>query len=161
VTRDQLEHAIRAACDVAADTEVIVFGSQAILAQWPDAPAVLRVSIEADIVPKNHPDRVDQIDGVLGELSAFHQLHGFYGHGVPLETVKLPTGWERRAVRIRNANTRNTTGASRMRCVHNVATQLCHRPTSVPKSCPLNDRRTWSANSRTCRWWTPAYAINR
>ena len=31
MTRDQLEHAIRAACDVAHDTELIVFGSQAIL----------------------------------------------------------------------------------------------------------------------------------
>lgn len=31
MTRDQLEHAIRAACAVANDTELIVFGSQAIL----------------------------------------------------------------------------------------------------------------------------------
>jgi len=28
---DQLEHAIRAACDVAEDTELLIFGSQAIL----------------------------------------------------------------------------------------------------------------------------------
>jgi len=32
VTRDELEHAIRAACDVADDTAVYVFGSKAILA---------------------------------------------------------------------------------------------------------------------------------
>ncbi|HEX6536369.1 MAG TPA: hypothetical protein VF041_17390 [Gemmatimonadaceae bacterium] len=31
MTRAELEHAIRAACDLAGDTEVIVFGSQAIL----------------------------------------------------------------------------------------------------------------------------------
>jgi hypothetical protein len=31
MTRDQLEHAIRAACDVSNDTEVLIFGSQAIL----------------------------------------------------------------------------------------------------------------------------------
>jgi hypothetical protein len=31
MTRDQLEHAIRAACDVSDDTKVYVFGSQAIL----------------------------------------------------------------------------------------------------------------------------------
>ena len=30
MTRSQLEHAIRAACDVSGDTEVWVFGSQAI-----------------------------------------------------------------------------------------------------------------------------------
>jgi hypothetical protein len=37
VTRDQLEHAIRAACDVSGDTELWVFGSQAILAEFPNA----------------------------------------------------------------------------------------------------------------------------
>ena len=55
MTRDQLEHAIRAACDVAGDTEVIVFGSQAILGSYPDAPESLRASIEVDVQPKNYP----------------------------------------------------------------------------------------------------------
>jgi hypothetical protein len=43
VTRAELEHAVRAACDLANDTEVIVFGSQAILGQFPHAPAALRL----------------------------------------------------------------------------------------------------------------------
>lgn len=47
MTREQLEHAIRAACDVAKETEVYVFGSQAILGQYPDAPEALRMSAEA------------------------------------------------------------------------------------------------------------------
>jgi hypothetical protein len=51
VTRDQLEHAIRAACD-----------------------------------------------GSLGELSQFHQTHGFYVHGVSIEAATLPSGWEDRTV---------------------------------------------------------------
>jgi hypothetical protein len=38
MTRLELEHAIRASCDVAGDDEVYVFGSQAILGQYPDAP---------------------------------------------------------------------------------------------------------------------------
>ena len=37
MTRAEREHAIRAACDVAQDDEVYVFGSQAILGQFPDA----------------------------------------------------------------------------------------------------------------------------
>lgn len=53
MTRAQLEHAIRAACDVSGDTEVWVFGSQAILGEHPDAPDALRQSVEADIAPKN------------------------------------------------------------------------------------------------------------
>ena len=66
MTRDQLEHAIRAACDVAEDTEVYVFGSQAILGQYPNAPEGLLVSEEADLTPKNRPDLTDRVDAVLG-----------------------------------------------------------------------------------------------
>jgi hypothetical protein len=38
MTRLELEHAIRASCDVAGDDEVYVFGPQAILGHYPDAP---------------------------------------------------------------------------------------------------------------------------
>lgn len=48
MTRAELEHAIRAACDVSGDNEVYVFGSQAILGQYPDAPESLRQSAEAE-----------------------------------------------------------------------------------------------------------------
>ncbi len=58
MTRYELEHAIRAACDVSSDTEVYVIGSQAILGQFPEAPAELRQSAEVDMVPKNRPDKV-------------------------------------------------------------------------------------------------------
>ena len=110
MTRDELEHAIRAACEVAEDPEIYVFGSQAILGSIPDAPEALRQSAEADVVPKNFPDRSDDIDGALGELSIFHKTHGFYVHGVSLETARLPDGWEDRCVRVQNANTRDLTG---------------------------------------------------
>jgi hypothetical protein len=65
---------------VARETEVYVFGSQAILGQFPDAPDTIRMSAEADIAPKNFPDRSESIDGALGELSPFHIAHGFYVH---------------------------------------------------------------------------------
>ena len=68
MTRDQLEHAIRAACDVSGDTELWIFGSQAILGEFPDAPESLRASIEVDVQPKNRPESVDEVDGALGEL---------------------------------------------------------------------------------------------
>lgn len=110
MTRDELEHAIRAACEVSGDAEVWVFGSQAILGQFPDAPAQLRQSAEADVAPKNFPERSDRIDAMLGELSAFHQTHGFYVHGLSIEAAKLPDGWERRARRVQNENTRGYAG---------------------------------------------------
>jgi hypothetical protein len=80
MTREQLEHAIRAACEVSEDNEIWIFGSQAILGEFPNASKDLRASIEVDVQPKNRPDNVDVIDGALGELSLFHQTHGFYVH---------------------------------------------------------------------------------
>ncbi len=100
MTRDQLEHAIRAACDVSGDTELWIFGSQAILGEFPNAPESLRASIEVDVQPKNRPETIDDVDGTLGELSMFHQTHGFYVHGIAIESVKLPDGWEQRTVSV-------------------------------------------------------------
>jgi hypothetical protein len=68
---DQLEYAIRAACDVSGDTELLIFGSQAILGSFPDAPESLRASIEFDVQPKNRPEMTDLIDGSLGLESQF------------------------------------------------------------------------------------------
>lgn len=98
MTRDQLEHAIRAACDASSDTELYVFGSQAILGEYPDAPGPLRASIEVDVQPVNRVDQVDAIDGPLGELSQFHEIYGFYVHGVSIDGAKLPRGWKSRTI---------------------------------------------------------------
>ena len=108
--REEVEHAIRAACDVADETELWIFGSQAILGEHPDAPASLRQSVELDVLPKTRPENTDLIDGALGELSLFHQTHGFYVHGLSLDAVSLPDGWEDRTVMIQNANTRHNKG---------------------------------------------------
>ena len=110
MTREELEHAIRAACDVAKDDELSVLGSQAILGEFPDAPAALRQSAECDVVPRNHPERADAIDRALGELSRFHGTHGFYVHGLSLAAAKLPTGWRERTIRVQNENTRGKAG---------------------------------------------------
>ncbi len=110
MTRAELEHAIRAACDISGDDEVYVFGSQAILGQYPDAPETLRQSAEADIAPVNAVNMSDFIDAHLGELSPFHDAHGFYVHGLSIEAAVLPNGWQKRAIAVRNENTRNTTG---------------------------------------------------
>ena len=84
MTRDQLEHAIRAACDVAKDTELLIFGSQAILGEHPTAPPDLRTSIEVDVQPVNNPAAVDAIDGNLGERF----LEGLIDDQVLLERVR-------------------------------------------------------------------------
>ena len=48
MTFAQLQHAIRAACDIAGDTELWVFGSQAILSEFPEAPESIVAFREKD-----------------------------------------------------------------------------------------------------------------
>jgi hypothetical protein len=55
MARAQLEHIVRAAANIADDDEIIVVGSQAILGQYPTAPAALLVSVEADHYSKDKP----------------------------------------------------------------------------------------------------------
>ena len=101
MTRDQLEHAIRAARNFSDDSELWVFGSQAVLATDPNPPADLVASIEVDVQPINRPEAVDKIDGTLGEMSPFHELHGFYVQGVLMnDLVMLPDGWKERTIRV-------------------------------------------------------------
>lgn len=108
--RVELEHVIRAAAEVSEDDEIVVIGSQSILGQFPDPPATLLVSREADVYPRNHPERADEIDGSLGDGSYFDSAFGYYAHAVGPETATLPAGWERRLIAVRNPNTGGATG---------------------------------------------------
>jgi hypothetical protein len=73
-------------------------------------PSVAFRSAEADIYPRNHPERADDIDAAIGELSSFHGAYGYYAHGVSPSTAILPAGWESRLVRLSNQNTDGATG---------------------------------------------------
>ncbi len=60
--------------------------------------------------PRNRPERADEIDAALGELSPFHETHGYYAHGVSPKIAILPAEWEQRVIRISNPNTGGATG---------------------------------------------------
>lgn len=108
--RNQLEHIIRAAATIADDDDIVVIGSQSILGQFPNAPKDLCVSVEADIWPRNHPERWELIDGAIGELSLFHDTFGYYAQGVGRETAVLPEKWEERLIAVTTPATRGATG---------------------------------------------------
>lgn len=108
--RPQLEHIIRAAAAITDADQFVIIGSQAVLGQFPDAPAELLISIEADLFTLRNPSDADLIDGSIGEASPFHQTFGYYAHGVSAETAVLPAGWKERLVSIRNENTGTGTG---------------------------------------------------
>lgn len=118
--RDQLEHAIRTACQIIQHSEVIVVGSQAILGTYDESqlPAAATMSIEVDILPIADSNvetgrLADLIEGVAGEFSPFEGLHGFSIDGVDLDTSVLPDGWRDRLVKVQNANTAAPAGEPR------------------------------------------------
>lgn len=115
--RDQLEHAIRTACQIIGHEAVVVVGSQSILGSFADEelPAGATVSLEIDILPVAGDGRetarlADLIEGVAGEWSPFEEQHGFSIDGVDLATAVLPDGWRDRLVEVRNANTAAPSG---------------------------------------------------
>ena len=59
MTRQELEHIIRAAADVTNQEELIIIGSQAILGQYPNAPEELLISMEADVYAPKAPEPSD------------------------------------------------------------------------------------------------------
>ena len=98
--RADWEHVIAAAAEVTGLDAFVVIGSQAILGPFPDAPAQLLRSQEADIYPRDAPERADDIEGALGDGSPFALAYGYYAHGVGPETAKPPSGWQGRLIAV-------------------------------------------------------------
>jgi hypothetical protein len=120
--RIQLEHVIRAAGQIAQTDTLFIFGSQSILGQYPevgeshqinapDHPAhILARSMEVDLCVPNHPEKTDEIEGSIGEMSIFHETFGYYAQAVDETTCKLPLNWQERLVEISSKNTRYVKG---------------------------------------------------
>lgn len=108
--RHELEHIIRAAAGITGASELVIIGSQAVLGQFPSAPAALLDSIEADVFTFRDPADSELIDGSIGEGSPFHHTFGYYAHGVAVDTAILPDDWVERLVLLHNENTGGGTG---------------------------------------------------
>jgi len=106
----ELEHILRAAGSISGCRDLVVLGSQAILASFPEAPESLLVSMEADVYPLEDPEKADLIDGSIGELSPFHRTFGYYAHGVGPDTAILPKNWRTRAVKLETPDTGGCVG---------------------------------------------------
>ncbi|MCL2525198.1 MAG: hypothetical protein FWF20_09780 [Betaproteobacteria bacterium] len=110
MTKEELEHIIRASGDITDQYEFVILGSQSILGSVPRPEEVFTVSMEADIYPLQAPELADKIEGAIGEGSQFHQTYGYYAQGVGPETASLPMDWMQRVHRVQNGNTRNRVG---------------------------------------------------
>jgi len=98
LSKKHLEHVIRAAGRIAADNEVLIIGSNAFLGFIGDELSHFNVSNEIDIAFFDDPDgrKSNEVDGAIGEFSAFHQEFKYFAHGVSVETATLPAGWRER-----------------------------------------------------------------
>ena len=110
MTREELEHIIRASGEITDQYEFVIIGSQSMLGPVSSPEEVFLVSMEADIYPLLAPELADKIDGVIGEGSQFHQTHGYYAQGVGPDTATLPKDWMQRVHRVQNCNTNDRVG---------------------------------------------------
>lgn len=103
MTRDEFDHAVRAAGAVLGEDEVLVIGSQAIHGSVVSPlPEEAVRSVEVDIAALDDPDghKADLIDGSIGEASMFHGTFGYYAQGVAvIGTWMRPSGVSRRNAR--------------------------------------------------------------
>ena len=156
--REQLEHAIRTACQIIGHPAVIIVGSQAILGSYDEdeLPVEATMSVEVDVLPIADSndvtaDLADLIEGVAGEWSPFEEQHGFSIDGVDLDTAVLPagcgSGWCRSRTRTpppRRDGRSSSAGAWTLR-------------TCASRSCAPTGRRTSTSCVPFMRrgWWTP------
>ncbi len=135
MTLDEVLHALRAAADVSGANELVVFGSQAILFDFPEPPLALRQSIEVDVVASAGEHLSEKIDGAIGELSDFHRLHGYYAHGVGFDRASLIRILDSVLAKVKRETPPDESKPSSFRCRGNSSTALntddvrrCHRP---------------------------------
>jgi hypothetical protein len=123
MTREELEHIIRASGNITNQYEFVILGSQSILGAIPNPPAFFTMSAEADIYPLAEPELADQIDGAIGEGSDFHDTHGFYAQGVgPTRRPCRTDGW------IASTGYRTPTPTCGSACASALPTSSCPRP---------------------------------
>lgn len=102
MTREEFEHAVRAAGAVLGEDEILVIGSQALHGSVDGRlPEEVTRSVEVDVVAMDDPDgrKADLVDGSIGEASMFHGTFGYYAQGVAESTAVLPQGWRERLIR--------------------------------------------------------------
>ncbi len=99
--RAAIDHMLRAAGDLTGEKRFVLVGSAALVAWFTHVPEGMAMTAEIDIfaVDATDPDEVSfELEGVLGQQTAFHQTHGYFVDGVGPETARLPEDWRDRSI---------------------------------------------------------------
>lgn len=101
MTRDELDHVLRAAGDLTGHRRFVLVGSTAMFAWHESVPAVMSLSREADLfafgVPDEEVERISDDLENIGQLSPFDETHGYDVDGVGPHTAVLPEDWRVRS----------------------------------------------------------------
>jgi hypothetical protein len=102
VNADALFALLSKARDACGHAEYVVIGSVSILgvSEVAAIPADMTVSIDADCYTRADPDRIFDLQPLLGEGSPYHVKHGVYLDPVSPRLPTLPPGWEGRLLRL-------------------------------------------------------------
>jgi hypothetical protein len=110
MTRERLDHLLRAAGAHTGQKTFVLVGSAAIFAWEALVPPRMAMSREIDIFafdvsPEDAERIADELDGDLGQASQFDQQFGYYCDGVEPQTAILPLDWRDRAKEYSSAMT--------------------------------------------------------
>jgi hypothetical protein len=94
-----VEHILRAAAAITGEKQLIVVGSQALHAKFPDVADEIVMSVEVDLIAKKNTSRTEWLNAI-GQDSQFHVTYGYYADPVDEGTAILPKGWKGRLVNL-------------------------------------------------------------
>ena len=57
MTKQQLDHVLRAAGEITGEKQFIIIGSQSLHGKYPDLPDEILISAEVDLIAKNNPEK--------------------------------------------------------------------------------------------------------
>ena len=97
--KHHVDHILRAAGRITSERQFIIIGSQALHGKYPDLPDQIMMSMEVDLIAKNHAERTEWLN-VIGVDSPFHGEFGYYADPVDINTATLPLNWKVRLVNL-------------------------------------------------------------
>ncbi len=109
MTKQQLDHLLRAAGRITGERQFIIIGSQSLHGRHPDLPDAILGSAEADLIARNEAARSEWLNAI-GQDSPFHVTFGYYADPVDERTATLPRGWKGRLVHLPPGDTDGVSG---------------------------------------------------
>lgn len=97
LTREKVEHGLRAAAEVLQTDELVLIGSATAIFQDGRYTARMALSDEIDTYSVDHHEENRDALLVIGTGSQFNRTHGFYVDGVSPQTARMPSDWRDRA----------------------------------------------------------------